>query len=95
MENIVINKTNTTQEATNHKITITNRNNISISGITKMCSSNETSITMLIKNVRLVVNGKDLHIEKLDVENGLLEASGTIDSAKYTGNDGFIKRIFK
>jgi len=94
MENITINKT-PVQETANHKITITNRTNISISGITKMCSSNDTTITMMIKTTRLIISGKDLHIEKLDVENGLLEATGTIDSAKYQGNDGFIKRIFK
>lgn len=94
MENITINK-NALLDIQNHKITITNRNNILISGMTKMCSSNETSITMMIKNTRLVINGKDLHIEKLDIENGILEAIGTIDSAKYSGSDGFIKRIFK
>ena len=36
-----------------------------------------------------------LYIEKLDVENGLMEASGTIDCIKYSGSEGFVKRIFK
>lgn len=94
MENITINKT-ATPDITNHKITINNRSNISISGISKMCSSNDTTITMMIKNTKLIINGKDLHIEKLDVENGTIEATGTIDTIKYQGNDGIIKRIFK
>ena len=34
-------------------------------------------------------------IEKLDVDNGTLEASGTIDQIKYSGSEGIIKRIFK
>lgn len=96
MENITINnKTNEKNEVLNNKIIVTNREHISISGITKMLSSNDTTITMLIKNTKLIVNGKNLHIEKLDVENGLLEASGTIDCAKYVGSEGFVKRIFK
>ena len=94
MENITINKTERL-EPLNNKIIVDNRNKISISGISKMLSSNETCINMLIKTTKLIITGKDLHIEKLDVENGYLEASGTIDAVKYSGNDGIIKRIFK
>ena len=94
MENITINKMEKI-EPLNNKIIIDNRNKISISGISKMLSSNETCINMLVKTTKLILTGKDLHIEKLDVENGYLEASGTIDAVKYSGNDGIIKRIFK
>lgn len=95
MENVTINKNNDKQEQINNKIIIDNRNRVSISGITKMLSSNETCINMLVKTTKLIINGKDLHIEKLDVDNGYLEASGTIDAVKYSGSDGIIKRIFK
>ena len=96
MENITINnKQNEKIETLNNKILVNNRENITISGITKMISSNDSTITMLIKTTKLIVNGKNLHIEKLDVENGLLDASGTIDCIKYSGNEGFVKRIFK
>jgi len=96
MENVTINnKPSEKTESLNNKIVIDNRNRISISGISKMLSSNETCINMLVKTTKLIINGKDLHIEKLDVENGYLEASGTIDSVKYSGSDGIIKRIFK
>lgn len=92
MDNTVIKKE---QDMMCHKITMDNRNKISITGITKMVSSNDTLITMLIKNTKLVVSGKELHIEKLDIEGGELQACGVIDSIKYAGGDGFIKRIFK
>ena len=95
MENVTINKNAEKQEPLNNKITIENRNRISITGITQMISSNDTSITMLIKTTKLMVTGKDLHIEKLDVENGNLEASGNIDIVKYSGGEGIMKRIFK
>ena len=94
MENVTI-KNHEKLEPINNKITIDNRNKISITGITQMLSSNETSISMLVKTTKLLVSGKDLHIEKLDVENGYMEACGTIDCVKYSGNEGIIKRIFK
>ena len=94
MENVTI-KASEKLEPINNKIMIDNRNRIAITGITKMLNSNDSTITMVVKTTKLTVLGKDLHIEKLDVENGLLEASGVIDSVKYSGNDGFMKRIFK
>ena len=94
MENVTI-KNNEKLEPLNNKILIDNRNRITISGISQMLSSNETCINMLVKTTRLIVSVKNLHIEKLDVDNGLLEASGTIDSIKYSGGEGLMKRIFK
>ena len=94
MENVTIIH-NQKLESLDNKITIDNRNKISISGITQVISSNETTITMLVKTTKLIVLGKELHIEKLDVENGILVAGGTIDSVKYSGGEGLIKRIFK
>ena len=94
MENVTI-KSNEKLEPINNKIILDNRNKISITGISQMLSSNETSISMLIKTTKLLIQGRNLHIEKLDVENGTLEASGTIDQVKYSGNEGIIKRIFK
>jgi len=95
MENITIKSNNKNELHSNHKIIIINRNIIEISGITKMLSCNETLISMMIKNTKLNIIGKDMHIERLDVDNGILQANGTIDNIKYCGNEGLIKRIFK
>lgn len=94
MENVTI-KHNQKLEPINNKITIDNRNKINITGISQVISSNETNITMLIKTTKLTILGKDLHISKLDIENGLLEAEGTIDAVKYSSGENIIKRIFK
>jgi sporulation protein YabP len=94
MENVTI-KHSQKMESIDNKIIIDNRNKVSITGISQVISSNDTAITMLVKNTRLIISGKDLHIEKLDVEHGLIEAGGTIDSIKYNGGEGLIKRIFK
>lgn len=94
MENVTIK--NEKAEILNNKITLDNRNYLSITGVSKMIACNDTIITMLIKTTKLTVSGKDLKVEKLDIDNGVLEATGTIDSIKYNGsNDGLLKRIFK
>lgn len=91
MENLLVNK----PEVLNNKITLDNRNKITITGVTKMISSNDTMLVMQIKNTRLNVCGKAIKIEKLDIENGVLEASGEFDSIKYNDAGGLFKRIFK
>ena len=50
---------------------------------------------MQVKSTKLTVSGKAIKIEKLDIENGLLEASGEFDSIKYNDNGSIFKRIFK
>lgn len=78
-----------------NKITLDNRNRLSILGVSKMISSNDSLLVMQIKNTRLTVCGKTIKIEKLDIENGVLEASGEFDSIKYNDHGGIFKRIFK
>ncbi len=91
MENVTIKQT----EVVNNKITLDNRNKLAITGVSKMVSSNETLLVMQVKSTKLTVSGKAIKIEKLDIENGLLEASGEFDSIKYNDNGGIFKRIFK
>lgn len=91
MENVTIKQT----EVVNNKITLDNRNKLAITGVSKMVSSNETLLVMQVKSTKLTVSGKVIKIEKLDIENGLLEASGEFDSIKYNDNGGIFKRIFK
>lgn len=91
MENVTIKQA----EQINNKILLENRNKLNITGVTKMISSNETLIVMQVKNTRLTVCGKAIRIEKLDIENGILDASGEFDSIKYSDHGGVFKRIFK
>lgn len=86
---------NVTIKPTQNRIVLTDRNALSISGVTKMISSNETQLAMNIGTTRLCVTGKNIHITKLDTENGELEASGDFDSIKYAEQNNIFKRIFK
>ena len=82
-------------EAINNKIILDNRSKISITGVTKMISSNDSTLIMQIKNTKLCVLGKGIKIDRLDINTGVLEASGEFDSIKYNDNGGLFKRIFK
>jgi sporulation protein YabP len=81
-----------------HKVILDNRKKISLTGINKAISANETSIVLELSNGKVVINGAQLHISKLDVEQGVVEIDGTINSLKYFGTGDqqtFFKRIFK
>ena len=51
----------------------------------------------MVSGNRVYICGQGLHIEKLDVESGMLELSGEVDSIKYGagGNKNMLKRLFK
>jgi hypothetical protein len=59
-----------------NKIILTNRQNLSISGVEKVISISETILTLEAYGSGLVVNGSNLLVTKLDVETGYLEVTG-------------------
>lgn len=80
-----------------HKINLTARNNIIISGVVKVLSSNETSITLNLFDTNLSLFGTKFSIESFN--DGVVQISGTLDSLKYSKQtrqkESFFKRIFK
>ena len=81
----------------NSKIVLTNKNAISISGITKVLQSTENLISVVLGSDKLDITGKNLTTNKLDVEAGILEATGDVFDMKFAGHkqkENFFKRIF-
>lgn len=80
-----------------HKIFLTERNNINISGVIKVLSSNANQIILSLKETDLTINGTNLSIESFNDGNILI--TGTLDSLKYSKQskvkENFFKRIFK
>ncbi len=82
----------------NSKIVLDNRKRATISGVEKALSSNEGCVILKVAGSNLVIMGKDLHIEKLDVESGVLEMEGEFDSFKFATSakpSNLFKRVFK
>ncbi len=81
-----------------HKIILTDRKQMQITGVEKANGLNENLISLLVSGAHLIITGKNMHVEKLMVEEGLVELEGEIESIKYSQSKpktSFIKRLFK
>ena len=79
------------------KIVLTNQNELTINGVSKVVSSTESLIQAVINEQVLEITGEKLQILKIDVENGVLEAMGNFISFKFACHkqkQNFFKRIF-
>ncbi len=80
-----------------HKLSLTERNNINVSGVVKVLSSNNNTIILKLKDTDLTLCGSNLSIENFS--DGQININGTLDSLKYSKTtklkEGFFKRIFK
>lgn len=85
----------------NHNITITERQSITISGITKIDSFDSEEFLLETSAGPLGIKGRELEIVKLDTYDGTIMIKGVIDGFSYldTGKtkkeDSVISRLFK
>ena len=83
----------------NSDVVLRNRNNLSLSGLESVYEVNQTRLQLLVSGSSMVVMGENLSVTKLDVESGIIEVNGLINSITYTGevakNRNIFKRIFK
>ena len=83
-----------------HVVNIDNRERISVTEVTDVESFDEATILLSLKNGGLIIRGENLHIQKLDLEEGRVLITGSIGSAVYTEKKdrqerGFLKKILK
>ncbi|MDF2654351.1 MAG: yabP [Bacillota bacterium] len=83
-----------------HVVNIDNRERVSVTEVTDVESFNEEIILLSLKNGGLIIKGENLHIQKLDLEEGRVLITGSISSAVYTAKKdrqekGFLKKILK
>lgn len=79
------------------KIVLTNESDLVLNGISKVIASTESLIQVIMNNKTLEITGEKLSTTKIDIENGILEATGTVISLKFAGHkqkQNFFKRIF-
>ena len=83
-----------------HIVNIDNRERVSVTEVTDVESFNEEIILLNLKNGSLIIRGENLHIQKLDLDEGRVLITGSIGSAVYTEkkdrqDKGFLKKILK
>ena len=96
-----MNKDTDKLELLNHSISITERQNIQISGITKIDSFDNEEFLLETSAGPLGIKGKDLEIIKLDTYEGTIMIKGVVDAFSYsdTGKskkeNSIITKLFK
>ena len=82
-----------------HKLEMNNRDDLRMSGIQKVISF-EPELVLLITNMgKMRITGKDMQVNNLNIEKGLLDVKGSIDCICYlndkNGGQFSWKRMFK
>ena len=84
----------------NHNITITERKNITLSGIKKLNSFDDTEFFIDSVMGSILIKGNSLELVNLDTYSGKLAIKGKIISLNYlddnkSKNDNIIARLFR
>ncbi len=91
-------QTNQTNETIPHRLTLDERERMTVGGVTDVESFDEQTIQLLTTGGALTISGRDLHIEQLQLETGDLRLSGRVQSLNYTDQQprrSFIGRLFR
>lgn len=85
-----------------HKVSMTNRKNCSINGVSDVLSFDIHEILLETEAGMLMIKGNDLHVNRLTLEKGEVDIDGKIDSFTYsdaggTGhkNESLLTRLFR
>ena len=85
-----------------HKITLNNRKTGSFTGILDVISFDISEILLETEQGMLNVKGKDLHVNRLNLEKGEVDIDGRTDSFFYSEQrnsaakgESFLGRLFK
>jgi sporulation protein YabP len=83
---------------TKSNLVLNNRNELNITGIKKVRSTEPNSVVANLDNGNVIINGSNLSVSRLDIKEGVLELNGTVDSIKYSNQSSksfSLKNMFK
>lgn len=66
-----------------HKLTLNERKELSVTGVTQVVSFDEEAVILKIGTDRLVVRGDGLHLKTLSLESGQVAVDGHISALVY------------
>jgi len=78
-----------------------NRKKLTINGVIEVINFNENQILLNTDVGTMIIKGKELKMNKLDVQNGDVIITGKVDSFVYTNDkvktpkDSIISRLFR
>ena len=68
----------------NHKLVVNNRRTSLVTGVLDVLSFDLGEFLLETQQGMLMVKGSDLHVNRLSLEKGEVDLSGTIDSVAYS-----------
>lgn len=68
----------------NHKLVVNNRKTSLVTGVNDVLSFDLNEILLETEQGMMMVKGTDLHVNRLSLEKGEVDLSGTIDSISYS-----------
>ena len=71
-----------------HSILMENREKVTITGVVDVDSFDEASVVLVTDYGFITLHGRDLHINKLNLEEGQLIVEGEIIALQYSDSDG-------
>jgi sporulation protein YabP len=89
-----------TKNAKNHILHIDGRQRVDITGVTKVIVFNEENVMLSTVMGVLIIKGRNMKMNKLNVDNGDMSIEGEVVSFTYTSKDGekkesVLKKLFK
>lgn len=85
-----------------HRITLNNRREGMISGVTDVISFDVNEIFLETEEGMLDIKGKDLHVKRINLDMGEIDIDGVVDQMSYSEINSFSKssasflgRLFK
>ena len=85
--------------STGHRLTLEGRNQLSVTGVSDVESFDETAAILETSRGTLVLRGRELHMEQLNLGSGEVRLTGEIDSMVYEESlhtqGSFLSRLFR
>lgn len=76
-------------------LTLLNRNQLSVTGVKKIKSSEPEQIVLILHNAALVIGGANLFVVSASIQTGEVAIGGLVKSLKYTAVTDKRKFSFK
>lgn len=76
----------------NHKLIVNHRKNSAMTGVTDVIAFDMNEVLLETELGMLMIKGKDLHVNKLNLEKGEVDIEGTIDSLTYSEVSDYSKK---
>ena len=82
-----------------HSINLKGRSDLFISGLEHIYSFSDKKVEIQTCEGRMVIDGEELDMNKLNLEENVISVQGTIHSIVYSKSkdpkEGFLKKVFK